>query len=153
MHLKTLNKPSLEYLLKFNYAKYLSQHSFDRHYIITYNQDNVFNTYTFEKNELLGIGDGKYNLIDTQIGCVMNIKYERIFDSPYLTSPMCPANKFYPRLKNYTIGPFYTQFDDTNTPLQQVLYTNIHNKSGFKTLNFYPYTKFLVNNIAVPFFK
>lgn len=69
-------------IFKERYAKYLSQHNDKRHYIINYNENGTFTTHTFENNNELGVGYGKYTLVDHSGECLINIKYKDIFPSP-----------------------------------------------------------------------
>lgn len=102
-------------LLSTHTAKYNSQHSIDRHYILTY-RPSATDDHTFEvTNETFAhsIKQG-----ESHASCVvhddgsMTVHYHDVFESPHLTSPFHPDNSFYPRLfSGYTIGPFYVMGD------------------------------------------
>ena len=139
MNLHSLTKKQLKSILQTSYAKYLSQNDPKRHYIINYHRDNTFITHTFQKNKYLGSGNGTYKIIEKNNESLLNIKYKIIFPSPNVKSPMNPNNDFYPKLKNYIIGPFYTILPNENIRWLPVLYNHIQMEKGFKVLNFYKF--------------
>ena len=139
MNLYSLSKKQLKTILKGSYAKYLSQHDPKRHYIINYNLDNTFLIHTFNKNKYLGTGNGNYYILEKNNESLLNIQYKTIFPSPNIKSPMNPKNNFYPKLKNYTIGPFYTTIPPKPVKWLPVLYNHIQMEKGFKVLNFYKF--------------
>jgi hypothetical protein len=102
--LRALNKEELEIIFRNKKAKYLSTNDINRHYIITYNNDNTVTTDTYENNIKLGESYGTYNI---NINGSINIKYKYVFSSPNDKSPFHPNNSFYKQLSNYTIGPYY----------------------------------------------
>jgi len=119
------------------YAKYLSQHNNNRHYIIKYNENNTFTNSTFENNIKLGESSGTYKLIDEKGQCLINIRYNNVFNSPNKNSPFHIQNMFYPKLSNYTLGPFYTVIPKEDVIWLPVLYNHLQIEKGFKVLNFY----------------
>jgi len=119
------------------YAKYLSQHNNNRHYIIKYNENNTFTNSTFENNIKLGESVGTYKLIDEKGQCLINIRYNNVFNSPNKNSPFHIQNRFYPKLSNYTLGPFYTVIPKEDVIWLPVLYNHLQIEKGFKILNFY----------------
>jgi hypothetical protein len=136
--IKALSRCELTNLMLTHKAKYLSQHDTTRHYLINYKQNGLFDIETFKNNNILGSGNGKYMLRDTPSGAVMDVKYEKIFDSPNHTSPMCVTNPFYKKLTDgYTIGPFYTYGLNQQSVWTPVLYPHIQKERSFKVLNFY----------------
>jgi hypothetical protein len=119
-------------------AKYLSQHNKNRHYEISYNADLTFTNTTFEDNKPIGISYGTYNLKTNDSGnCVINIRYEYVYNSPNITSPFHKDNPFYPKLSDYTIGPLYTKFLDQKLIWVPILYNHLQIEKGYKILNFY----------------
>lgn len=137
MKLIPCNRQQLMLIFKERYAKYLSQHNDNRHYIIKYNENETFTTHTFENNIQLGVGYGKYTLVDNSGECLINIRYDNIVPSPNKSSPMNPNNSFYNNLSNYTIGPLYTRIPDKPVIWLPVLYNHLQLEKGFKVLNFY----------------
>lgn len=137
MYLRPLFQLDLNHLFCKKIAKYASQHSPYRFYIIDYNSNDTFYTHTYEYNKLLGTGNGKYNIIDTDNGALLNIEYKNIYNSPNPESPMHPTNLFYSELRKYTIGPLYTQTLDHKSKWQPVLYNHLQKEKSFKVLNFY----------------
>ena len=137
MHLTPLFKKELRTLFTRKVAKYASQHSPYRFYIIDYKIDNLFYTHTYEDDKRLGSGYGTYEMINTEGGALLNIEYKNIYHSPNPESPMHPENAFYPQLHKYTIGPLYTQSLDHNSKWQPVLYNHLQKEKSFKVLNFY----------------
>ena len=137
MHLRPLFKKELRALFTRKVAKYNSQHSPYRYYIIDYKIDNLFYTHTYEDDKRLGSGYGSYKIINTEGGGLLNIEYKDIYNSPNLGSPMHPRNAFYPQLHKYTIGPLYTQSLDHTSEWQPVLYNHLQKDKSFKVLNFY----------------
>lgn len=137
MKLIPCNKQQLIVIFKERYAKYLSQHNENRHYIIKYHKNETFTTRTFENNIQLGVGYGKYTLVDNSGECLINIRYDKIVPSPNKSSPMNPNNSFYNNLSNYTIGPLYTRIPDKPVIWLPVLYNHLQLEKGFKVLNFY----------------
>ena len=135
--LQALGRHSLQKIFSQNYAKYLSQHDPSRFYIIHYLDNGQFITQTHQKNKLLGSGNGTYTFIDSDDGCKINIKYDKVFPSPNKQSPMHVENPFYPELRNYQIGPFYTVAPREAVTWLPVLYNQIQGDRGFKILNFY----------------
>lgn len=121
------------------YAKYLSQHNSNRHYIIKYSENNTFTNSTFENNIKLGESDGTYDFVNKKSLCHINIKYNNVFLSPNKDSPFHAKNTFYPHLSNYTLGPFYTIIPKENVIWLPVLYNHLQKGKGFKVLNFYKY--------------
>ena len=145
MNFKTLNIQLVTELLKNYNAKYLSQHDITRHYIIEYDTESFTNT-TYENNIPIGVSNGTYKLLENEKGqCLMNIKYETIFESPNIDSPFNKKNSFYSSLNNYTIGPFYVthyNFNINNEPKSEthwypVLYNHLLFNDKYKVLNFY----------------
>ncbi len=137
MKLIPCNRSQLVQTFKERTAKYLSQHNETRHYTIKYHENKTFETVTYENNRRLGIGWGIYEFVGKPEECQLNIQYESIYPSPYMSSPMNPSNPFYPKLKNYVIGPFYTRIPDTHVMWLPVLYNHLQLEKGFKVLNFY----------------
>ena len=137
MILVPCNKSQVKYIFTNYYAKYLSQHDERRHYIINYNIDKTFTTGTFENNIKIGEGCGRYNLIDIEDKCNINIQYRYLMPSPNLNSPFNPNNNFYNKLNNYTIGPFYTILPSEPVKWIPVVYSHLQLEKGFKVLNFY----------------
>lgn len=98
-------------LLNHRVAKYNSQNSVDRHYILTYIPRDDKRTFdvtneTFENSQKQG---------ESHAVCVVNddgsmtVHYSDVFVSPHETSPFHPKNAFYTRLfSGYSIGPLYT---------------------------------------------
>ena len=86
MKLSILRKDQLINIFSNYYAKYLSQHNPNRHYIIKYHKNTFTNT-TFENNVKLGEGNGKYKLIENNGTTCINVQYENVFTSPYKKSP------------------------------------------------------------------
>ena len=138
MKLTILHKDQLKKIFSNYYAKYLSQNNPNRHYIIKYNKNTFTNT-TFENNIKLGQGNGKYKLIEHNGNTCINVQYENVFTSPYKNSPFNKNNDFFPKLSNYTIGPFYTIIPRENVTWLPILYSHIQMEKGFKVLNFYKY--------------
>uniref|UniRef100_A0A6C0CQS5 Uncharacterized protein n=1 Tax=viral metagenome TaxID=1070528 RepID=A0A6C0CQS5_9ZZZZ len=138
MKLTTLSKTQLRRVFHKKVAKYVSQHDPYRFYLIDYKTDDCFYTHTYENGKLLGSGQGEYELFDLGIsGAVMEVKYNNIVSSPNPESPMHPDNSFYPKLKKYLVGPFYTQALDLNSKWQPILYQHLQKEKAFKVLNFY----------------
>lgn len=137
MKLVTCNKVQLEWMFNNYYAKYLSQHNSNRHYILKYNKNRTFTNHTFENNILLGEGNGIYKIIEKEDQCVLNVQYSTVFSSPNKSSPFYPQNSFYPRLCNYTLGPFYTIIPNQHVIWLPILYSHLQKEKGFKVLNFY----------------
>ena len=136
MKLIPCNKSQLIDIFKERTAKYLSQHDMNRHYTVKYHDNKTFETTTYEDNRRIGIGWGIYEFVGNPNECKVNIQYESIFPSPHKSSPMNPSNPFYPNLKNYVIGPFYTRLNTSVTWLP-LLYNHLQLEKGFKVLNFY----------------
>lgn len=148
MRLIPCNSQQLVTIFKERYAKYLSQHDINRHYIIRYNDDGTFTSSTFENHIQLGEGHGRYTIVERiKGGPLINIQYKTIFPSPNISSPMNPNNSFYPHLHNYTIGPFYTRIPDEPVTWLPVLYNHLQMEKGFKVLNFYKYDYTDINHI------
>jgi len=139
MKLSILHKDQLINIFSNYYAKYLSQHNPNRHYIIKYHKNTFTNT-TFENNVKLGEGNGKYKLIENNGTTCINMQYENVFTSPYKKSPFNKNNEFFPKLSNYTIGPFYTIIPKEEVIWLPILYSHIQIEKGFKVLNFYKYS-------------
>ena len=138
MKLIKCNKHQINYLFSKYYVKYLSQNDSSRHYIINYDNNNcTFSTKTFENNIHIGEGYGKYKLLDVNDNCHINIQYSSVYSSPNITSPFNPKNLFYPKLSDYTIGPFYTIIPNEPVKWLAVLYSHLQMEKGFKVLNFY----------------
>ena len=135
---QVLSKEELKQIFHERIAKYLSQHDKNRHYEISYNDDLTFTNTTFENNKPIGISYGIYNFLQNeQNECVINIKYEYVFNSPNINSPFHVDNPFYKNLKNYTIGPFYTKYLDQTLTWCPILYNHLQIEKGYKILNFY----------------
>ena len=139
MKLSILRKDQLKNVFSNYYAKYLSQHNPNRHYIIKYHKNRFTNT-TFENNVKLGQGNGTYKLIENNGTTSINVQYENVFTSPYKKSPFNKNNEFFPKLSNYTIGPFYTIIPKEDITWLPILYSHIQMEKGFKVLNFYKYS-------------
>ena len=92
---------------------------------------------TFENNIKLGESSGTYKLIDEKGQCLINIRYNNVFNSPNKNSPFHIQNMFYPKLSNYTLGPFYTVIPKEDVIWLPVLYNHLQIEKGFKVLNFY----------------
>lgn len=137
MNLKPLKKFEIQNIFRNKYAKYLSQHNPNRHYIISYNQDGSFTNETYENNLKIGTSHGTYLISTINKNAILNIKYNKIHKSPNIESPFHPQNSFYPHLSDYQIGPFYTKFIKENTIWLPILYNHLHQDKGFKVLNFY----------------
>lgn len=137
MHLAPLFKNELRAIFVRKVAKYASQHSPYRYYIIDYKIDNLFYTHTYENDKRIGSGYGHYEIDNTKTGALLNIKYNHIHNSPNPESPMHPKNPFYSQLHEYTIGPLYTQSLNHSSKWQPVLYNHLQKKHTFKVLNFY----------------
>jgi|TARA_B110000858_G_C17711443_1_gene430783 hypothetical protein len=137
MNLIPCTRNQIKVIFKEYYAKYLSQHNSNRHYIIKYNDNNTFTNSTFENNIKLGESNGTYNLINEKTHCLINIRYTNIFNSPNKNSPFNKQNSFYPKLSNYVIGPFYTIIPKDDVTWLPVLYNHLQLEKGFKVLNFY----------------
>jgi len=144
MRLRLVDYDELCTILHTHIAKYVSQNSPSRHYIIRYNDDDTFEITTYQDSLKLGTGNGTYHLIQTSEGdtpsCYINIQYKTIVNSPHKTSPMNPDNAFYPKLKDYTIGPFYTweSTEHQESPWIPLLYPHLTRLGTFKILNMYP---------------
>ena len=138
MKLIVLNKAQLKNIFTNYYAKYLSQNNSNRHYIIKYNKNTFTNT-TFSNNIKLGEGNGKYKFIEKNGNTLLNVQYQNVFPSPYKNSPFNKSNNFFPKLSNYTIGPFYTIIPREDVIWLPILYSHIQMEKGFKVLNFYKY--------------
>ena len=54
MNLMPCTRNQIKIIFKEYYAKYMSQHNSNRHYIIKYNDNNTFINTTFENNIKLG---------------------------------------------------------------------------------------------------
>ena len=138
MRLQILKMNDIKKIFELKHAKYLSQHDINRHYIIDYKEDNTFTNKTFENNKVIGMGYGKYNLYNNKDDkCMINIQYEKVYNSPNLDSPFNPLNNFYKELSNYEIGPLYTIIPNINVIWLPVLYKHLIKDRGFKVLNFY----------------
>jgi hypothetical protein len=148
MNLRPLKKFELHKIFQDKYAKYLSQHTSNRHYIISYNssipiygsnlQYGTFINETYENNIKLGMSNGIYKIKeDDNNNAIMSVHYKHIYNSPNITSPFHPDNTFYPKLSNYSIGPFYTIISNKNQLMLPVLYKHLVDPSKFKILNFY----------------
>ena len=139
MNLVPLSIGQMRRVFQQKVAKYASQHDPYRFYIIDYKADNEFATHTYENGKLLGTGQGKYELFNAMTipGALLQVSYESIHNSPNPDSPMHPRNSFYPKLRDYTIGPFYTQALDMNSRWQPILYQHLQKDKAFKVLNFY----------------
>jgi hypothetical protein len=105
-----LSSDELKWLFKNKKAKYLSKNNIDRHYIITYNDDNTFTTDGYINNIKSGRSYGTYS-IEPNGTC--NVFYEHVSPSVNRNSIFNPNNKYYSSLTNYTIGQFYL-IDKTN---------------------------------------
>lgn len=138
MKLYALRKDQLINIFSNYYAKYLSQHNSNRHYIIKY-RENTFTNTTFENNIKLGEGNGKYKLIESNGNTCINVQYENVFTSPYENSAFNKNNSFFPELSNYTIGPLYTIVPKEDVIWLPILYNHLQIEKGFKVLNFYKY--------------
>jgi len=137
MNVNPCTKPQLQSLFRGYYAKYLSQHNSNRHYIITYNENTTFTNSIFENNEKIGTSNGIYSFVHKNEQCLMNIQYQNVFSSPNVNSPFHTQNSFYPHLSNYTLGPFYTVFPKERVIWLPILYNHLQMEKGFKVLNFY----------------
>jgi len=146
LKLTPLTRLQMRNLINSHYAKYLSQHDPSRHYRIDYRElcdsEGVFTISTHKFDKVLGYGHGRYimrDMFDIQDGpALMDIQYNRVFDSPHTESPMCPQNWFYPQLRDgYTIGPFYTSGIGAVATWQPVIYSHLQKERAFKVLNFY----------------
>lgn len=144
--LNPLNLQQIRNLFSSHYAKYLSQHDPSRHYRIDFREvtdtRGEFVTTTCKYDKILGQGYGQYAIrskFDIPDGpAIMDVKYDHVFDSPHITSPMCPQNSFYPQLRaGYTLGPFYTSGIDIGAAWQPVIYSHLQKERAFKVLNFY----------------
>lgn len=150
LKLRLVNLKELTFLVDNGIAKYLSQNSMYRHYIIRYNTDNTFEITTYQDSLKLGTGTGRYEIIfrntnaeknGNEEECYMRIQYDTIYDSPHKTSPMNPDHPFYQELQDYTIGPFYTWESNTENDYKSwlpVFYPHLYRDNTFKILNFYP---------------
>lgn len=148
MRLIPCNTQQLVTIFNERYAMYLSQHDMNRHYIIRYKDDGTFTTTTFEKQVQLGEGHGRYTIVERMKGgSLLNIRYNTIFPSPNISSPMNPNNSFYNQLHNYTIGPFYTIIPVEQVRWLPVLYNHLQLEKGFKVLNFYKYDQSDIHHI------
>ena len=135
---QVLKKEELRSIFRDRCAKYLSQHDENRHYKITYNDDGTFTNQTYENNIALGESYGTYSFQTNENGeCVINIQYKHVFNSPNESSPFHTNNPFYPKLTNYTIGPFYTKYLNEESTWVPILYNHLQIEKGFKVLNFY----------------
>ena len=135
---QVLKKEELQRIFQERTAKYLSQHNENRHYKITYNNDGTFTNQTYENNIIIGESYGTYNLQNNiNDECVINIQYKHVFHSPNESSPFHINNPFYPKLSNYTIGPFYTRCLNEDLKWTPILYNHLQIEKGFKILNFY----------------
>ena len=134
----SLTKAELENILKNKYAKYLSQHDINRHYIIKYNDNNNFINETYENNKKIGEGYGNYYILENEHNeAIMNVQYKSVFHSPNKDSPFHPHNSFYSQLKDYKIGPFYGNIPNVEVNWLPILYKHLIKNRGFKVLNFY----------------
>lgn len=140
MNLASCTKEQLRTIFRQYYAKYLSQHNSNRHYIIKYNENNTFTNSTFENNVKIGTSRGTYFYINKDNQCLINIQYQNVFPSPNISSPFHKRNIFYPKLSNYTLGPFYTSLPNEPVILLPVLYKHLQLENSFKVLNFYKKT-------------
>ena len=135
---QVLKKEELQHIFQERTAKYLSQHNENRHYKISYNDDGTFTNKTYENNILLGESYGTYSFqTNADDECVINIQYKYVFNSPNEGSPFHINNSFYPKLANYTIGPFYTKYLNEDLEWVPVLYNHLQIEKGYKVLNFY----------------
>ena len=148
---QVLKKEELQRIFQERAAKYLSQHNENRHYKITYNNDGTFTNQTHENNIIIGESYGTYNLQNNiNNDCVINIQYKYVFNSPNERSPFHINNPFYPKLSNYTIGPFYTRCLNEDLEWVPILYNHLQIEKGFKILNFYKKNQQNNNIIANP---
>ena len=108
LRLSALNKEEVELIFRNKKEKYLSANDINRHYIITYNDDNTFITDTYENNIKIGESYGTYKI---NADGTINIKYKYVFSSPNKNSQFHPHNSFYRQLSNYNIGPYYIYSD------------------------------------------
>ena len=135
---QVLNICELQKIFQERTAKYLSQHNENRHYKIAYNDDGTFTNKTYENNVMIGESYGRYSFQTNENDeCVINIQYEYVFNSPNESSPFHVNNPFYPKLANYTIGPFYTKYLNMNLEWVPILYNHLQIENGYKVLNFY----------------
>ena len=135
---KGLSPQQLKLILSTKKAKYLSQHDITRHYIINYNNDSTFTIETFQNNKKLGEGNGKYYILaNNKDEAILNVNYISVFESPNKDSPFSKKNSFYPKLKDYTIGPFYGIIPDVDTNWLPIFYKHLIEGRSFKVLNFY----------------
>ena len=135
---RVLKKEELQRIFQERTAKYLSQHDETRHYKINYKNDGTFTNETYENNVKLGESYGTYILQNNDKNeCVINIKYQYVFNSPNINSPFHANNAFYPRLSDYTIGPLYTLYENEKIECIPLLYYHLQSTKGFKILNFY----------------
>ncbi len=81
--------------------------------------------------------NGKYKLIENNGNPCINVEYENVFTSPHKNSPFNKNNDFFPKLSNYTIGPFYTIIPKEDVTWLPVLYSHIHTEKGSQVLHFY----------------
>lgn len=133
MNLVKLTTCQLERIFSVKYAKYLSQHNVDRHYIINYNIDKTFTTSLYVKNVLQGKSYGTYNLNDDRI----NIKYLSVFPSPYIESPFHPLNPFHNNLKDYYISNIFTYPDYDIHDTIPLFYSHLTIGNKIKVLTLY----------------
>jgi hypothetical protein len=135
---QVLKKEELQRIFHERFAKYLSQHNENRYYKITYNSDGTFTNQTYENNIKLGESYGTYSFQSNENDeCILNIQYKHVYPSPNKTSPFHVENSFYPKLANYTIGPFYTKYLNQELIWLPILYNHLQIEKGFKVLNFY----------------
>lgn len=138
MNLVSCTRPQLQKLFRGYYAKYLSKHSDECHYIITYNENNTFTNKTFVNNKEIGVSNGIYFYINSPTKhCLLNIQYQNIFTSSNVNSCFHEENIFYPKLRNYTIGPFYTIFPKEEFMWLPIIYNHSAQDNVFHVLNFY----------------
>ena len=90
-----------------------------------------------KNNIKLGESTGTYKIIDENKQCLINIKYKNVYNSENKNSPFHIQNSFYPKLSNYTLGPFYTVIPKEDVKWLPVLYNHLQIEKGFKVLNFY----------------
>ena len=136
--LDPLTLEQVKNILNCKVAKYLSQNKINRHYIIKYNSDNTFINDTFESNIHIGSSHGTYTLVENENKEVfIYITYNKVYESPHITSPFNKDHYFYPKLfEGYTIGPLYTK-PSLNNNMISIIYPHPNSQLGIKILNFY----------------
>ena len=132
---KPLSYEKLSEIILDSKCKYSSAQSMKRTYVIEYKSDGTFinsrffinsrsdDTFFKSNNETnkiiiereINVGSGTFQIVEENGNGLINIQYNKIIPSENEKSPMNENNPFFPKLKNYSIGPFYIvdSYDET----------------------------------------